>query len=295
MVIEKKNPNFDMKNLFLILLMLNLLIITNSSFSKLIGKTVEEQADLNQRIKSIHSKIILDKEKGSCDLTVSEKVLFSFDRLTNTINHFIFLKRFSIYDLKARIINPDNMIDNNMIIETKFYSNTNVRKLLYNTISNSNPESLVQNFKENWVISIEIKNPIKKIEIEYTYKFQNGLYVDPLEKTNLVQFDYINPYLFTIENFRLDLEIYNYKALNKDNIKSFEDGSIENINDDKGIRITLLKKLPELSQYSVSLPLPFEIESCNKTFTYVVNIILYSITFLITILGLITCFKLSKD
>lgn len=292
MEFKLKNHNFKLKNLLLIVMMLSVFRITNASFSKLIEKTFEEQTALNQIIKSIHSKIILNKEKESCDLTVSEKVLFSYNRLTTNINHFIFSKRFSIYNIKAKIAVNDSTIEN-IIIDIKLYSNTNVRKLLYNTIANS--ETLVQNFKENWVISIDIKNPIKEIELEFTYNIQNGLYVDPIEKRNVLQFDYINPYSSVIENFRLDLDINNYKALNKNNIKSFEDGTIENINDDKGIRITLMKKLPELSQYSISLPLPFEIEMCNRTFTKTVNILLYSITLFITALGLITCFKLSKE
>ena len=292
MVFKLKIHNFKLKNLLLIVMMLSIFRITNASFSKFMEKTFVEQTALNQNIKSIHSKIILDKEKESCDLTVSEKVLFSFDRLTTNINHFIFSKRFSIYNIKAKI--PVNgAINDNKIIETKLYSNTNVRNLLYNTIANS--ESLIQNFKENWVISIEITKPVNEIEIEFTYNVQNGLYVDPVEKKNLLQFDYINPYSSIIDNFRLDLEINNYKGLNKNNIKSFEDGSIENINNNTGIQVTLLKKLPELSQYSISLPLPFEIEMCNRSFTKIVSILLYSITVLVTILGLITCFKLSKE
>jgi len=259
----------------------------------MIEKTFEQQIDLNQKIKSIHTNINLDKDKQSCDLTVSEKVLFSFDRLTTKINHLIFSKRFSIYNIKAEITMDNSIIHNNKIINTKQYSNTNVRKLLYKTIATRN--SLAQNFKENWVISIELNNPIQEIEIEFTYNILNGLYVDYIEKRNILQFDYINPYNTIIDNFILDLDINNYKDLSKNNIVSLEEGSVKNINNDKGIRITLFKKLPERSQYSFNLPLPFQIEGCNRYFTKIVNILLYSIALFITVLGLFTCFKLSKE
>ena len=281
------------KNMLLIILVISLFQYTNTSFSSLAERIATNQISGSQYVKKIHSKVILDKEQESCDFTVSEKVLFSYDKLTTSINHVIFSKRFSYYQFEVKI-SQENIINTDVkILQTKYYSNTSVRKLLYNTLADSN--YVTNNFKENWVISVELNNPIKEIEIEFIYKIQNGLYVNAIEKKNIFQYEYINPYASPIENFKLEMEIKNYKLLNKYNVKAPEEGVIETLASNNGLKISLFKKLPELSEYSVSLPLPFEIELCNKSFTNAVNVLLYSITFLITVLGLITCFKLSKE
>jgi len=280
------------KNMLLILMTFSFFQLSYSTLTSLRAVMPTNSINVNQKIKRIQTNIMLDREKESCDLTVSEKVLFSFDKLTTSINHLIFSKRFSIYKIHA-LISENKDLNENLIIDTKFYSNTNVRKLLFNTIANN--DLITNNFKENWVVSIELKNPIKEIEINFIYNIQNGLIVNPIDKTNIFQYDYINAYPISIDNFKLEIEINNYLTLNKYNIRSSQEGLIESFNQDKGLRITLLKQLPELSQYSVSLPLPYEIEICNRALTNAVNIILYSVTLIITILGLITCFKLSKE
>lgn len=282
----------NINNVILIIIIFSFCANTNSKLNSLNEKLFDIENIHDTKVKRIDTNISLDKEKESCDIDVSEKVLFSYDNLTTSINHLIISKRFSIFSIKARLL-ENSMLNGNKIVNVKLYSNANVRKLFYNTITNNILND--NNLKENWVVSIELKNPVKEIEIEFLYSIQNAILINIQDKRNVFQYDYINPYSFSISDYKINIEIRNFKDLNTLNIESPDQGKIESIDNNKGLKISLFKDLPELSQYSISLPLPYEIEMCYKTFANIMNIILYSTIFLLTSLGLITCFKLYKE
>lgn len=282
------------KNIFFITFLLIFFKNINASLVDASSKEyISRKGFLEGIVRKIQTNVILDKKNEGCDLIAKEKVLFSFDKLTSDLKHVIFSRRNSLYDFKVKI--SDSVANSNpnlRILDTKLYSNSQVKRLLYNAFSNSDS---TRNFKETWLISINLSVPVKEIEIEFFYNIQYGLYIDTYSRKNIFQYEFINPYSFPLNNFQLNIEIKNFNDLNIDNIKSPEEGFIQSLIASKGLKITLNKNLPEMSQYSINLPLPYEIDSCNKTFADAVNIILYSTTFLITIIGLITCFKLSKE
>jgi hypothetical protein len=249
----------------------------------------------NQKVKSINSNIIFDKNKGSCDLfDISEKVHFTFKKPTNEIHHMIFSTKYSYYNFSVfEVIN--NLSKNIKIENVKIFSNTGLRKILVDDLLNKDLNK--RNFKENWVITVKLSAPVKEIQLEFIYNISNALEIDPLIKQNILHYQYINPYNYQIEKFGLKIDVLNYSQINKFSIKSENQSSIKDFYNGKtkGIIIELEKNLPEMSMYNLNLPLPYQIEMCNKKFYNIISVILFTITFILTAFGLFTCFKLSKE
>ena len=98
--------NLNNKNIFVLILILSIFHFTTSSLSNFLDFNVyPKNTSLNQKINRVKSSVIFDKNEQSCDLQISEKVLFSFTEPTNLINHVIFSRRFSYYGFQFKIVN----------------------------------------------------------------------------------------------------------------------------------------------------------------------------------------------
>ena len=281
--------SLKIKNIFFLIIIL-FIQKSNSNTNKISDDNIISESDAYKKINRIQTTVILDKKSESCDLNVSEKVIFSFDQPTDTINHMIISKKFTHYGFGTKIVSDDkNKIK---ILKQNIYSHPNLRKLLHNYISlNDNSK----NFKENWLLSITLSEPVQIIELDFTYNIQMGLYIDPINKINIFQYELINPYVYSIENFKIEIIVKNYELLNKNNLTIPQQGIIEDLEDKNGIKLTMNLKLPDKSLYSVNLPLPYEIEICNIAFTKIVSFIIYSITFILTLIGMLACLKIGKE
>ena len=297
----EKKREFNLKNFLLLLIIFILSKQANSNITNSNAKEKEiseaPNAIGNQKVKSINTNVNFDKNKGSCDLlNVSERVLFTFQKPTDVVHHLIFSTKFSYYDFKVHEVlnkNSDNKnIQNAKIEDVKTFSNTSLRKKFMSVVLN---KGINNNLKENWLLSIKLSSPVKEIELEFVYNISHAMKVDPLSKSNILHYQYINPYNYKIDKFGIKIQIENYSELNKYSIKSPDEGSIDDLENGKGIVINLAKNLSEMSLYTINLPLPFQIEMCDKGFFNMVSILLFALTFILTALGFFTCFKISKD
>ena len=292
---EKKRES-PLKNFVLLLV-----IIAFSKYANA-NKNMQQQeisspnpiATENQIVKSINSQVNFDKNKGSCDLTnISETVHFTFKKPTNIIHHLIFSTKFSYYNFRVHLNNFSDIPAGVEIAGVKTFSNTSLKKSFLSNFLNREMNN--NNFKENWLIAIRLSKPVKEISLKFLYNISNSLHIDPMLKTNILHYQYINPYNYQIDEFSMKINIINYSELNKYSIKSPNEGSINDLENKKGIVIDIQKSLPKVSMYSINLPLPYKLDMCDKGFFNTISVTLLVMTFIITGFGFFTCFKISKD
>jgi hypothetical protein len=293
----EKKRQFNKKDFLLLFIIFIILKIANLNKTNSKERKIKNAqiAIEDQKVVSIKSTVIFDKNKGSCDLfNVSEKVYFTFQKPTNIIHHLIFSKKYSYYNFN--VFEVKNQNSKNIGIENvNIFSNTRLRSQFVDNLFNN--KNIYRNFKENWVISIQLSAPVNEIELDFMYNISDALEIDSLIKQNVLHYQYINPYNYPIEKFRFKLDILNYSEINRFSIKSENKGIIKDFYDgkDKGIIIEFEKNLPEMAMYNLNLPLPYHFEFCNKKFYNLIAMILFFITFTLTALGLYTCFKISKE
>jgi hypothetical protein len=221
-------------------------------------------------IKSLTQVYTVDPKLKSCDVKVSERIRFNLPNISINLNYIIISKKFPLYGFNAKLL---KVYDKNL---EKIANQIKEVRLFKDSSSNSRTFADLQShklqFRDAWLVNIELKYPVKDIEIEIEYKMQRAIQIDNLDELNYLKLELVNPNSSNIDDYKLIIELKNYKGLNAQNLKMPKGTYAQQNGDD--VVLSTHQPLDKYSGFEMDFSLPYEIFECEGE---IVNIVYYGL------------------
>jgi hypothetical protein len=224
----------------------------------------EEGTKNSYSIESMNQIFTLDTIKKSCDVHVTEKVNFKFPVLSDKINYIIISKKTPLYGFTAEVTGKSkNSVKVNGV---KLYQDSSFRQRIF-----VDTEGRRLSFRDRWMVSVSLSNPVQEIEIDFNYSMQRAVLIDSIGEANYLKFTLINP-LNTINNYKFSINLLGFQNLKPETLKIPMDSIIKKV--PYGIEIETKRQYRKHSEYEINLSLPYELTSCEGN---IVNVVYYGL------------------
>jgi hypothetical protein len=259
-----------------------------SASDNFMGKYVSTLKNSDLSIESMASSFTFDANSGSnCDVQVIDRIKFKYPNPTLKVEHMIISKKMPLYGFKVSSRELDVQISNiNIFQDTSFQQRFFVDE-------NNNFLS----FRDRFLVTAELSKAVTEIELEFEYNMQRAILIDNNTQLNNLKAMMINPYHFDLENYRIIINLLNFRNIDLNYLKIPAESSLRSYTEKRGrgIQISQVRKFNTHAEFEMTVSLPMEIYTCEGN---IVNLVFYGllgISIIFVIMSIWTFARLYKE